>query len=90
MRSLLKQIAWPCLLLALLSAYSFAAHQHSSSLDEAQCTVCVIAHSASPYAPCKLPCILLALVLLTLVAEPVSAKQRLIAFALAVRPPPTV
>lgn len=90
MRSVLKPAAWLCLLLTCVSAFSVAVHQHSSSLDEAQCTVCVIAHSASPAATCKLPSATLVLVQLVVLAEPVSAKQRLIPFALTVRPPPAV
>ena len=90
MRSVSKQIGWLCLLLTLLSAYSFATHQHFSSSDEAQCTVCVVAHSASPAATSTLRNPVLVLVRLSVVGEPVSAKQRLIAFALSVRPPPGV
>jgi hypothetical protein len=90
MRSVLKPIAWLCLLLMLVSAYGFAAHQHSSSLDEAQCAVCVVAHSAAPSATCNLPSGTLVLAQLVVRAEPVSAKQRLVPFALTVRPPPAV
>ena len=90
MRSVMKPIAWLCLLLMLVSAYGFAAHQHSSSLDEAQCTVCLVAHSASSVAVYKLPSAIRALVRLPLPAEPLSAKQRLVPFALTVRPPPAI
>lgn len=90
MRSVLKPIAWLCLLLMFVSAYGFAEHQHSSSSDEAQCAVCIIGHSASPAASCKLPSAFVILVQLVVPAEPVSAKQRLVPFALAVRPPPAV
>jgi hypothetical protein len=77
-------------MLMLVSAYGFAAHTHSSALEETQCTICVIAHSASPAATCNLPSASLVLVQLVVVAEPRSAKQRLVPFALTVRPPPTV
>jgi hypothetical protein len=90
MRPVLKPIAWLCLLLMFVSAYGFAAHQHSSALDEARCTVCVIAHSASPAATCQLPSSFLILVLLLTLAEPLAAKQRLAPFALTVRPPPAI
>lgn len=90
MRSVLKPVAWLCLLLTSVSAYSFAAHQHSSALDEAKCTLCVVAHSASPAAACKLPSATLFLVQFVVLAEPRSAEQRLVAFALSVRPPPAV
>jgi hypothetical protein len=88
MRSALKPIAWLCLLLTVSAAYSFAAHQHSSSSDDAQCTICLVAHSASPVAASSLPSAFSILVLLIGVAEPVSAQQRLVPFALTVRPPP--
>jgi hypothetical protein len=90
MKSVVKPIAGLCLLLTVVTAYAFAAHQHSSSLDEAQCAVCVVAHSASPSATCKLPIGTLVLAQLVVLAEPVSAKQRLVPFALTVRPPPVV
>jgi len=88
MRLFLKQIAWLCLLLTLLSAYAFAVHQHSGALDEAQCTVCTVAHSASPVIISNLPFAILFLVLLLIRARMISSKQRLVPFALTVRPPP--
>jgi hypothetical protein len=90
MRSVFKPITWICVLLTLVSAYGFAVHQHSGSLDEAQCTVCLIAHSASPAESCTLTSAFLILVLLLVVAEPIAAKQRLVPFALCVRPPPAI
>ena len=90
MRTLIKRKAWFCLLLILLSAYGVAAHHHSGFTDEAQCAICVVAHSASPVATSILPNPLLVPVRLDVVGEAVSAKQRLIAFALSVRPPPSV
>ena len=90
MRSVLKRTAWLCLLSTLLSAYVFAIHQHFGSVDETQCPVCVVAHSASPIATSPLPNPVFVLVRLAVVGEPVSVKQRLIAFALSVRPPPSV
>jgi hypothetical protein len=90
MRSVLKPIAGLCLLLMVVSAYGYAAHQHSSALEEARCTVCVIAHSAAPAPVCELPRVFLILIVLLVLAEPLSAKQRLIPFALTVRPPPAI
>jgi hypothetical protein len=83
-----KQIACLCLLLTLFAAYSFAAHQHSSALDEQKCTICVIAHSASPVAVSSLPGAVFLVVRLIVLAGLASTKQRLIPFALTVRPPP--
>jgi hypothetical protein len=90
MRSVLKQIAWISLLLTLLSAYSFAAHHHSTPGDEAQCTICVVAHSASPVSASILPSALLVLSLQILLPVSISAKQHLVPFALTVRPPPEI
>lgn len=89
MRSFSKKVAVLCLLLTLWSAVAFAAHHHSSAAEAAKCTVCIAAHSASPKATSA---VLKAtfVAVSTFRAEPVSAKQRLIAFALRVRPPPSV
>jgi hypothetical protein len=87
MRSALKLVAYLSILLTLWSGYTFATHNHFSSVDEAKCTVCVGAHSATPVSAPKLPSadfIRISVV----VAKRISAKQRLIAFALTVRPPP--
>jgi hypothetical protein len=88
MRSWSKRIAWLCLLLTLSAAYSLAAHNHSNSIDAAKCTVCVAAHSASPVTAARLPHAVFVPLRIISAAEPVAAKQRLIAFALFVRPPP--
>jgi hypothetical protein len=90
MRTTSKRVAWLCLALTLWSLIAFATHSHSSLDDPATCTVCVAAHSASPVAVSKLPDAAFSPVQLVLVADPVSAKQRLIPFALTVRPPPEI
>lgn len=89
MRSISKRIAFVCLLLTVWSAIAFAAHQHSSATESAKCTVCVAAHSASPKAA-STPRPTTFVVVSTFRAEPVSGKQRFVAFALSVRPPPSV
>jgi hypothetical protein len=82
-----KPVALLVLLLTLWSAFAFAAHSHSTSLDAAKCQVCVAAQSAAPaisflsrtpvsFAECRV------------VLKPLALRQRLLAFALAVRPPP--
>jgi hypothetical protein len=90
MRLFSKRIAWVCLLLTFWSAIGFIAHHHSSAAEAAKCTVCVAAHSASPKTTSTLQ-------KTAFVREsafepqPVSTpRQRLIAFALSVRPPPAV
>jgi hypothetical protein len=89
MRSISKKIAFLCLLLTFWSAVAFAAHHHSNSTDAAKCTVCIAAHSASPKAN-STPRPARFVVVSSFRAEPVSAKQRFVAFALSVRPPPSV
>jgi hypothetical protein len=88
-RSFVKHVAVMCLLLTIWSAVAFAAHHHANSTESANCAVCVVAHSAAP----KAPTILLKATFVpitTFRAEPVSTKQQIVAFALSVRPPPTV
>lgn len=89
MRSISKRIAMLCLLLTLWSAVAFAVHQHSSAAEAAKCTICIAAHSASPKVTTTLPKVLFVSAS-TFLPEPISAKQRVIAFALWVRPPPSV
>ncbi len=89
MRSFSKKVALVCLVLTFWSALAFAYHNHSSTTEATQCQVCVLAHAASP----KPGFVLTEAVLVkvsTFQAEPTSAKQRLAAFALYVRPPPVI
>lgn len=90
MRLIWKPVACLCLLLTLWSAVAFVAHHHTDGNESAKCTVCVAALSASPTAT-SLPVQATLSVVSTFQAEPVAtAKQRLLAFALTVRPPPHV
>jgi hypothetical protein len=89
MRLMTKRIAWLSLVLTLWSSFAFAMHQHSTADESASCQVCIAAHSATPViaAPTPKP------VFCRLTAfrpQIAAAKQRLIAFALYVRPPPSV
>jgi len=88
-RSILRSVALLCLVLTFWSALAFAAHHHSNPTEAAKCRVCVAAHSASPQVT-STPRPATFIAIFTLQAEPVSAKQRLVAFALCVRPPPEV
>jgi hypothetical protein len=90
MRPFVKHVAWLCLALMLGSAFAFAAHHHSSSDESAACTVCAAAHSFSPVVAHRLPQTVFVRVQLIGAAEPVAAQQHLVAFALSVRPPPSV
>ena len=89
MRSFSKKVALVCLLLTVWSAVGLAAHHHSSRTEAARCSVCVTAHSAAPKAVANL--LQATFVLASApVLDTVSARQRLISFALSVRPPPSV
>jgi hypothetical protein len=89
MGTISKRIACLCIVLTFWSAVAFAAHHHSSATEGVTCTVCVAAHSASPKAPAPLTRATF-VVVSTFRPQSVPAKQRLIAFALCVRPPPSV
>ena len=88
-RSILKSVALLCLVLTFWSALAFTAHHHSNAIESAKCRVCVAAHSASPQVT-STPRPATFIAVFTLRAEPVPAKQRFVAFALSVRPPPEV
>jgi len=89
MQSISKRVAWLSLLLTLWSALAFVAHHHSSQNESGACQVCVAAHSASPTNASVAPKPFFRRVIVFR-AQPTAAKQRLIAFALCVRPPPAV
>ena len=89
MRSFSKRVALLCLLLTLTSAVAMVAHHHSSANDAVKCTVCATAHSASPSTTSVLPNRTFVRASISQ-SGPVSSKQRLIGFALSVRPPPAV
>jgi hypothetical protein len=87
-RSILKFAAMLCLMLTFWSAFAVVAHHHPKGTESAKCSVCVAAHSVSPKAGVN---VLKATFISISVfrADPVSAKERFVAFALSVRPPPT-
>src|ERR1700723_4528977 len=89
MRSISKPIAWLCLLLTLGSAIAFAAHHHSTSAEGAKCTLCIASHSASPQ-DISTPPSAFFVRLAIFRPKQVSAQQRLLPFALCIRPPPVV
>lgn len=89
MKLISKRIAWLSLLLTLWSALAFAVHHHSSQDESTTCQVCVAAHSASPASVPPSPKPVFRRVL-QFRPQPTDAKQRLVAFALYVRPPPSV
>jgi hypothetical protein len=89
MRLISKRIAWLSLLLTLWSALAFAVHHHSNQDESASCQICIAAHSASPTNASPTPKPVFRRIV-TLRLQRTAAKQRLIAFALCVRPPPGV
>jgi hypothetical protein len=84
-----KYVALMCLVLTFWSALAFAAHHHSNGTESAKCTVCVAAHSAAPKTTANLLKATFTPIS-TIQADPVSAKERFVAFALSVRPPPAI
>ncbi len=87
MRSFSKPVAWFCLLLMFGSAWVVAVHNHADEAKAASCQVCIAAHSATPATalPTAKPIFWR---LFAVVLEISDAKQRLLAFALVIRPPP--
>ena len=88
-RSIWRCVTCLCLLLTLYSAVGFAAHHHAKGTTSANCTFCITAHASAPAQYSNLPRPI-SFVTLTFRAEPVCTKQRLVIFALSVRPPPEV
>jgi hypothetical protein len=86
---MVKCVALLCLVLTLGSALAFAAHHHANGTDSATCTVCVAAHSATPQAAASLLQAKFTPVFIFR-SKPSFAIQRLVAFALSVRPPPAI
>lgn len=87
MRSFFKYVVVLCLLLTVWSAAAVVMHHHADGTESIKCSVCVAAHSAAPKASVHLPHATFAPVD-TFRTQPVSARTRLVAFALSVRPPP--
>jgi hypothetical protein len=88
-RFILKYVALMCLVLTFWSAVAFAAHHHSNRSESAKCTVCGAAQSMAPKATANLPKATFTPIS-TFRADPASAKERVVAFALSIRPPPAI
>lgn len=83
-----KAIATLCLLLTVWSAVAVVAHHHASNSASPTCPVCVVARApAAAIASVSGPKPVF-LFLSTVRSAPISAKHRLVVFALSVRPPP--
>jgi hypothetical protein len=89
MRSVSKGAAFLCLLLTLWSAIALVTHHHSSQNEASACQVCVTAHSTVSTSITSTPKPAFHTIF-ELRLFPTATKQRLISFALCVRPPPVV
>lgn len=86
-RRIVKFAAVICLVLTLWSALAVVAHHHPKGTESATCSVCIAAHSAAPKGGVTVVVATFTSISIFR-ADPVSAKERFIAFALSVRPPP--
>jgi len=89
MRSVSKRAAFLCLLLTLWSAIALITHHHSSQNEASACQVCATAHSAVSTSISSAPKPVFHITF-ALRLQPTATKQRIISFALCVRPPPVV
>jgi hypothetical protein len=89
LRRMVRCVALVCMVLTFWSAFAFAAHHHAKGTESVKCTLCVAAHSAAPEATAHLVNATFAQVS-TFRAEPVSARERFVIFALSIRPPPAI
>jgi hypothetical protein len=76
-----------CVVLTLWSALALVAHHHTNGIESAKCSICIAAHSVVPKPISKLSQVSF-VVLAKVRTSSAAAKQRLVTFALTVRPPP--
>jgi hypothetical protein len=89
MRFSSRWLAWLCLSLMLWTAVAETTHNHPNKAEAAACSICVVAHSASPTVSSHQARPVFAAVGL-LQEEEVIAKARLGVFDLGIRGPPVV
>lgn len=89
MRLASRGLAWFCLSLMLWTAAVESAHHHPNKTESASCSICVVAHSASPTASSSHARPVFASLGL-LQEEEVIAKARLDALDLGIRGPPAI
>ena len=89
MRLVARRVGWLCLLLTLWLAVATVVHYHANAAESATCTVCVASHSATTPAQYVAPKAVFVFVSVVRIKS-LSAKQRLFAFALSMRPPPAI
>lgn len=88
MRSISKAAAWLCLLLMLASAWAALVHRHTNEANSSSCQLCIVAHSLAPARAAASPKPVFRRVRV-IRHQILDAKQRLLAFSLHVRPPPS-
>jgi hypothetical protein len=84
-----RWLAWICLSLMLWAAMAEITHNHPNKAESASCSICVVAHSASPAVSSSQSRPVFAAVGL-LQEEEVIAKARLSVLDLGIRGPPAV
>lgn len=89
LRRIFQLVAIVCLLLTVTSSFAAVLHVHSTPAESLNCQVCVLAHSTAPAAIQTAARPTFFRVADILLPE-LRTRQRLIVFALSVRPPPLV
>jgi hypothetical protein len=89
MRFSSRWLAWLCLSLMLWTAVAESTHNHPNKTEATSCSICALAHSASPAASCNQARPIFEAVGL-LQEEEVIAKARLSVLELGIRGPPAV
>jgi hypothetical protein len=89
MRLWMRWPAWLCLSLMLWTVAVESTHNHPSQTEAASCSICLVAHSASPAIICSQATPVFATIGL-LREEAVVAKARLDFSELGIRGPPTL
>ena len=89
MRSWVRWPAWLCLSLMLWMAAAESAHSHPTQTESASCSICIVAHSASPAVSSNAGAPVLATIGL-LHEKNVLAKARLDFSETGIRGPPAV
>ncbi|MGO9084330.1 MAG: hypothetical protein ACLQBK_03820 [Candidatus Sulfotelmatobacter sp.] len=87
MRLWMRLSAWLCLSLMLWTVAAESTHHHPSQTEAASCSICLVAHSASPAIICSQATPVFATISL-LREEAVLAKARLDFSELGIRGPP--
>jgi hypothetical protein len=84
-----RWLTWLCLSLMLWTAVAESTHNHPNKTESASCSICVVAHSASPAVISHQARPVFAAIGLLREKE-VNAKARLNIFELGIRGPPAV